>query len=353
MPALKNQHFVPKVHLRAFAPDDGKKMVNMLHAASMRAIKGASLSGQCAKHYFYGKDLVLEKQIGEIEGQYAELVRELEGGHRNGPLLETVKTLAFFQHFRTDAVRTRFLITQRQLFEATGEIVDEGKLPFSDEDLIQTALAMFFTSIKYIGDLKTCVLLNHSRQDFVTSDDPAVLFNKFILQKTGAANFGLMNSGICLYMPITPRMAVLCYDENVYRIAQNEKSEVIVRKRPDVIALNSLVMLNNANCVYFRNWDERDDLLAHLRDALPLRSPGTRTHRLVPVDGKEGAFRPLKAGEEYNGAVEMFHSEAVYPRPIHWMSFLDRRLRPVTYFENTAAGYVRKEAWLRSGPDGL
>jgi hypothetical protein len=75
MAAHKNQHFVPKVHLRPFSTDADQNAISLFNVKSGQAIHTAPIKHQCAKNYFYGKDGVLESLFVEIEGKYAEGVR--------------------------------------------------------------------------------------------------------------------------------------------------------------------------------------------------------------------------------------------------------------------------------------
>jgi hypothetical protein len=78
MASEKNQHFVPKAHLRPFCPDARKKLVNLFNLKKSLTVPNASIKHQCARNYFYGKDKELERLLSKLEGNYAEVVRRVQ-----------------------------------------------------------------------------------------------------------------------------------------------------------------------------------------------------------------------------------------------------------------------------------
>lgn len=77
MAEKKNQHFVPKVHLKHFAKDNFKKQIDIWLPKHNRIILGASINDQCAKNYFYGKDLKVENFFNFPEGIFGQISNRL------------------------------------------------------------------------------------------------------------------------------------------------------------------------------------------------------------------------------------------------------------------------------------
>ncbi|MDW9807170.1 DUF4238 domain-containing protein [Sinorhizobium meliloti] len=347
---LKNQHFVPKVHLRAFSDDPGteKRMINLIHVRSGRAIQCASISGQCAKHYFYGKDLHLERALNTLEGKYAEYVRSIEGGSRSTNLLSFMRGWTYLQYQRTDAARRRAKELHAQMDAAIDD--PNWRVDMSDEALVVQSMKMFAETVDVVEDLRTVIIENTSDDDFITSDEPAIVFNKWIHQKRNLDTFGLGSSGLCLYMPITPRLGVLSYDSNVYDVGRRNNS-IRVRDGREVTLLNALLMRSNAVNIYFRNWADRETISEHLRAELPFRTGGSRTTLMVPLDGQPGSYRKITEDEDKNDFPKSFiYTEAVFPRPPRWFDFLKNKARPVVFENGTAVGPVRKRNWLDELP---
>lgn len=51
----KNQHFVPKVHLRPFSLDGENLSISLINLRQMKPIPNAPVKNQCSSDYFYGK----------------------------------------------------------------------------------------------------------------------------------------------------------------------------------------------------------------------------------------------------------------------------------------------------------
>jgi len=77
----KRQHYVPNSTLRYFALDLGAnpkpRQIRLVNIASQKVIPSASLKGQCYRDYFYGKNLAIEKALGDMEGHFANLIRKM------------------------------------------------------------------------------------------------------------------------------------------------------------------------------------------------------------------------------------------------------------------------------------
>lgn len=74
----KRQHFVARCYLKPFSLDGDGVAINLCNIARGRSIQNAAMRGQCAKSYFYGEDLGLERIIKEFEDEYARVVRLLQ-----------------------------------------------------------------------------------------------------------------------------------------------------------------------------------------------------------------------------------------------------------------------------------
>jgi hypothetical protein len=80
----KNQHFVPRIHLRPFTVNGDGLAINLFNLDRMKAIPNAPVRNQCSGDYFYGQNKLLENAINFIEDPYGPIVRHLsEGGTVN------------------------------------------------------------------------------------------------------------------------------------------------------------------------------------------------------------------------------------------------------------------------------
>src|SRR3546814_61237 len=100
----KNQHFVPRVHLRPFTVNGEGLAINLFNLDRMKAIPNAPVRNQCSGDYFYGQNKLLENAINFIEDPYGPIVRHLSDGGAVGSAVKVVlKRFIYLQYLRTEA----------------------------------------------------------------------------------------------------------------------------------------------------------------------------------------------------------------------------------------------------------
>lgn len=334
MPDNKNQHYVPRCHFKPFSLDrEGAALSLFNHARDMIRI-GVPVSGQCSKSYFYGKDLVIEKQLQQMEGLYGRTVQAIEEGR--GPTdddLEFLRSFALLQWCRTDGALRR----RREALAAMGEMARRGveHLRMEEPDLSQLSLILgslkiWTRSLADIEDLHVLILRNRSRIDFVTSDDPAVVTNRVFLQRMQDTNFGLANIGAMLMMPLGPRHAVACYDHEAYAPIGRIGKFLNVERDQDARAFNELQFLNSISNIYFAGPFEKGESVREAFRQVADRRPETRFRTWQGIsEGIEGefeCFRQIKEGETFDPYVTRIQQfSPLYPAPAHWMSSFTMR----------------------------
>ena len=97
----------------------------------------------------------------------------------------------------------------------------------------------FFSRMDEIGGLKVCLASNKTPLDFVTSDNPAILTNRWYIQTPDAqgVSFGIGSAGAVFYLPLTPRVCCVIYDGAVYSVT-NSCGWRDVKRVGDVEAIN-------------------------------------------------------------------------------------------------------------------
>lgn len=219
----KNQHFVPKAHLRRFV-ENGGNSISLANIKNGKRIRGAPIKSQCSRPYFYGKDLVLEKNLQDVEGLYDQVVRDLEAeGKSSEENLKTLLLLSLMQFMRAKAMIDSSLQSQKEVFDVAFER-DPRQRPanMSTEKAAAQAIGMVKSSWPYYQDLALTLLVNESRYHFFTSDNPSCRFNKFLFNKYGPDfSWGTGSAGACFLMPLTERFALFAYDSDVYAPLNN------------------------------------------------------------------------------------------------------------------------------------
>ena len=140
MPALKNQHFVPRCHLRPFTLDGEGLAINLFNFARRRAVPNAPVKNQCSADYFYGKDLHYEKNMQVIEGLYSAAISRISvpGYALTSGDREVFRAFWVLQHLRTEAASRAFAAMSDEIVDTTGapeefrtSIAEPGQLVMS------------------------------------------------------------------------------------------------------------------------------------------------------------------------------------------------------------------------------
>jgi hypothetical protein len=346
----KNQHYVPRCHFKPFSLNGEGHAVNLFNIPKSFAIQNAPVKGQCAKDYLYGADLRLEDALGQIEACYGRIVHPLSTQTSITPNdLAFLGSFAYLQSHRTDRAiqrkREADLDIQNALYADTPQ--DPPDIDLTDRALVHESIDSFNATRHFVDDLKCCVVRNKTARDFVTSDDPAIVTNKFYMQKLDRSDFGMASSGTMLVLPLTPRFLLLCYDGGVYTIPEKIGRCVEITDLTDVIALNELQYLKAAENIYFSQWSERDQIAAEF-ESVRARRPASWSvvHMAVPVDGDPTLFRRVSREEARASQHALLHHQTIFPRPSLWLSKLKFRNPPRTFSNGSGVGHVRKREFL-------
>jgi Protein of unknown function (DUF4238) len=348
MASHKNQHFVPRCHFRPFTVDGEGSAINVFNIDWRSGIRNAAVKGQCAGSYFYGEDLQLEKLLQKSEGLYASTLANIHG--RSYRLTENDKFVlrhfCYLQHCRTEA-------TARQAALFMSEVADiacKGDVPpdwrTTMRDAVLSGMLAFRDTMDTINDLKVCLIRNTSRKQFITSDNPAVLTNRWYIQNPRAAGLsaGVGNAGVLFFLPLTPYVMCVIYDGGVYSMP-NEGGWIITDDFSDVDAFNQHQFLNCLANIYFFDWKTLPDVEEAFERALPHR-PAERHKVITAVLDSEDTwgkrFRVVSRDELARASEGMVHVKSLTPKPSRWPSAIKWRSSPRIYSNGTGTGFVRR-----------
>jgi len=264
----KNQHYVPQFYLRNFSYNG--KSLNLLNLSSGRIIIGDSIKNQCAEDYFYGKNLLIEMAFSEIETSTGMLLKKII----NDNYIPTAKT-------QEHSILQLFLVTlfsrTKYKAEEVNEMVDKiGKSvlelhpdvdkKFLDKVEIRLNFPLHypilnsFTRYHLIQDLGVHLFINESKNNFITSDHPVVLYNKWEEDIKDYGSVGLASKGLLIFLPLSPQKLLLLYDSSIYKIG-NKKDIVTTLNNPDEIDnINLLQWLKCHDNIYFFSEKDQDKI---------------------------------------------------------------------------------------------
>lgn len=354
MASQKNQHFVPKAHLRPFTTNGDSKSISLFNIKSNRLIHAAAIKHQCAGSYFYGKDKILENLFGRLESRYAEVVRAIAAGQLSEADIDWMKLFMVLQY-----ARTQFAVEEHQAFlervaAATlhGKTIKEDEKPdLSHQALVHSALRQFKWMMPYTHDLKFCVVRNQTNTPLITSDNPLIFTNRFYAQKLKSDSWGVSSAGALLILPLGPKQIACLYDAGMYAIEKIGAGFTDLKKSTDVQLFNDMQFLHAHQNIYFSN-PEDGDRIANEFHAVSAGRPDDKVRLIefAAVEHESGRTKyvriePGKEGEDVKEKLILYQT----PKPLitRWPSIMPFRNNKVAYSNGSSAGYVRNPDWLR------
>lgn len=341
----KNQHFVPRCYLKAFTRDSENLAINLLNLDRQRAIPAAPVKNQCSGDYFYGQDQCLEDAIQSVERAYAAAFARIHSpGHQlTDEDRSVLRTFMLFQHLRTEAASRRSV----EMFAGMEHSIGTPLPNFKPEikQAVQMAMRTFAEEMHLFDDLKVCLIRNRSARPFITSDDPAVIANRWHKEDSRVRHEspGLMACGTSVFLPLSPLTMCVAYDGDVYSIP-HLRGWTELRRESDVHAFNELQFLNASANVYFRDWDDSDWVRSSFLSVQD-RRPDCR-HRVTyavldETSGEHKRYRVVDSSEAEAHQEGIIHTELLTPTPSRWPTQLKWRAKGSVFTNGTGAGYIR------------
>lgn len=354
MAANKNQHFVPRCYLKPFTWAGEGKAINLFNIDLEQAISNAPVKGQCSGDYFYGENLVLERRLQGFEGEYARCLAAVSGEAYRLTDADAATLCRFWllQNLRTEAASQAAVNMFAQLDDDLGGLPPGYKMEI--KEAVQAAMHAFFEAPNLVDDLRVRLVRNLSPTKFVTSDNPAVLTNRWHLswrRPLGVAP-GMQSAGAVGLLPLTPEILLLIFDPDVYHL-EHQHGWMELKRAQDADAFNQQQVLHCAANLYFRAWEDRTEV-NELALRLAERRPDELFHiSYAVVDHVEAngdtIFKTIDKAAAKDQAA-FIHMSRRTPVPMAWPSILSWRRGGCAYDSRSGAGIVRK-AMRVSGVD--
>ena len=303
MPQNKKQHYVPRFYLKRFSPNGVS--INIWHTQLEKNIYSANLKNQCYKNYFYGKQPDIEKALASIEGEMSKILDKVTKCKTLPPRFSRehiiIMLYVLMQHGRTEYSASTAdemcdkLIKHlhREQTQSMGIDLDQFKIEIQDPAVF--TLRMNTQLYPVLLDLNYKLLVNRTGIEFVTSDNPVVLYNQlfsFRDRRIGSC-CGLAYKGLQIFFPIGPNAVLVFFDAGVYSVGKRRSLIVDVCLERDVYEINTLQMCSALNCVYF--CDHELDIDALHRKASGFRRQNKATFKCFPQVKTENGSRELVA----------------------------------------------------------
>ena len=346
MATNKNQHFVPRVYLKPFTHNEEDRSICLYNIDRQRFIECAPVKNQCSGDYFYGQDDDLENAIRAIEGAYGRTLTRIRAPSYQLDLedAQTLRYFWLFQHLRTEAASRRAM----EMTDLSQDAIDISHEAFTIgiKQAVHASMRAFAESIHAIDDLNVCLIRNRTTYPFVTSDDPAILSNRWFIHSplTRKSAFGVSSAGMLAILPLTADILFLAFDGDIYGVG-DKNGWAAARNEVDIRAVNEHQYLNCWANIYVANTLHSKMVHEAFLAALP-RRPVAR-HRInyaVRDNQKDGSVRyrviPNPHAEPHTEA--LVHFEAIQPHPGSWPSFISKKPTAFAFTNDTGVGYVRR-----------
>lgn len=263
MAKKKNQHYVPQSYLRNFSVD--QKNVGIFCFPKVESIEYKMYYGpirnQASKDYFYSKELEIENFLGVIEKEGMMVINGLLDSQCPFVSLSCTFVLYKFmmlQYFRTMSMAdflenfcSDFLIEQLQhkaKHELDSHLVFKWGIPsfLGLNDFIYKGFMCTDLSFKFL------TISSDVKDIFLTSDNPVCIINPYYEALFGHHYVSKLDqTGLIIYFPLSPTKAIVYYDAYMYKFGGKDESTIKISSNIDVQILNSIMISNAYNSVYF------------------------------------------------------------------------------------------------------
>ena len=258
----KKQHYVPQFYLRNFSDAD-RARVGLYNIGGDFIASGAAIRNQSYRNYYYGKDGKVKSLLGLIEAKASQIIGEIIRTGRP-PRRYSEDHIMLLQFIVLQDSRT--VHAAAHLDEMAGKLAksvlrrsikDQELLSHLDDveitltDPVSEAIRPALISAPHIYDLKPKLLSNESNCPFITSDHPVVRHNDLFISSQSWRFRGLANLGLEILLPISPKYAILLYDETTYNIGTRTSNVVRVASERHIENINRFQWLGAHENVYF------------------------------------------------------------------------------------------------------
>lgn len=338
----KKHHYVPRFYLRNFT-NDGRSL-SLYNIERDLLIGKANLKNQCYRDYMYGKDGKHEANLSKLEGALADLLRKvLSTNLLPAPWSTDHESLCIFtilQNARTayasDAMDEFSDKMWKQVLEKDPRVSPEmlEKVRIGNRDPANFAIVTMLRLYHLIMDLDYRLLLAHEGSEFITSDNPVVLYNQLLEFESIGSKTGLACKGLQIFFPLSPKVLLTFFDPNVYVYSPRQSIIAHVPTRQDMNKINALQVVSALENVYFTS--PAADIFRVMAHAKPMRRKSKAKVILLPETKTKTGWSQIIGGsrEDVRTNLELTFIKLLKPAK-RWQS--ERKmpgLKPVTVLRN-------------------
>ena len=304
----RRQHYVPRFYLKFFSWDD-RKIINIYNISRKEIIFNAKLAKQCYEDYFYGKDLIIDNSLGTIEDVAPLIIKNIIH-NKSTPAPSSTEYQIILLYVLHQYARTKSSAEiYNEFINKLGKILIKKSGKMTDDELDCIQIRYTNPTIKPLGDislasplamdLKCKILINETKLNFITSDNPVVFYNKALENIDYGNNVGIAIQGLKIIFPISPKHILLFYDDKIYKVGKKRQLFSYIFKENDVRQFNKLQWLNAHKNIFF----DKNMMLSEITKAAEINIPKRNTEKYFINELEENLLHSYKS--DFNIAMNM------------------------------------------------
>lgn len=261
----KNNHFVPQFHLRQWSKN--KKTIMTYAIKKDIYVPNASIKNQASKNYLYGHNENFENLLCKFEQTASLIYNKIITTATLDCLNDYEYDFIYFyinlcnertnsraeesSEFLTELVRTAMKMEKAHNSPLTENITLEQieNAHFSYDNPNFMSVKAIIESYPITFDLDCILVQNTTKNEFLTSDYPTIVYNLFSNKHNIFSGWGMASGGIIYILTINPKFALMLYDSVAYDC--DVKNNIVkIDNINDIKEINRLTILNSEFCVY-------------------------------------------------------------------------------------------------------
>lgn len=281
--ATTQHHYVPRFYLGRFSSKP--RRINLYNLQRDLAKEDVSLKHQCKRRNFYA-DADIERWLSVLEAKAADCIKRLTDNTSINPPKALLEFVAV-QYLRTPAIAQRMDAASRKLFSfITSDMPVEEQVKVLSDLIEPDQMPVFNLTImadvaEDIKDLKF-VVVSHSKEVFITSDNPVYFYNQYCEQVQGRGKSGARQRGLQIFLPLSPRDYMILYDGKVYDRVKKQSISA-----SDIDALNIFQVISAEANLYFSDWDRLGEIKKAVAEASHFRVSDSTVFQQFESDDDE------------------------------------------------------------------
>lgn len=302
MPRNKDQHYVPKMLMRRFADNNHLFSFVAKTKNGIKPILNRPYDNQCQYDFYYGRDAVWERELGDIERATSPIFDKIDSNIDYYPKddeLIIIKKFFLAQHTRTPRIvkwtkqngkrafvesyllyKRKVLYDYNPLTEEESKWIDEHKGAELEQDA-KEILRDISSKTDYISDLECIIIHFNCHTDLLLSDDPLTIINPFL------HSAGFISIGIIILMPISTKTLIVFRDPVLYAPVD----KIISSQRENAVnAINMYQAITYDQRLMFKNKEDIKYVLDLLNKTKEAKQNFIKTGEGGVFSGPEDSF---------------------------------------------------------------